>query len=144
MTANSSTARTGLAGKAVVDDVLVLRLTEWTVNSAAGETAWGDSDGGAFTNRATGRLDATGTIAGKLDTGRKIYSLFQAGDIIKLIVWEDASDFWAFPCALIQSYSQTVNVDTKEVIAWTATFGADGVYFRPGEAGAPAETLPTS
>lgn len=136
------TAQTGVLGKAIVDDVAIARITQWSVNTTVGESAWGDSDCGAFTVRKAARKDATGTVTGKFDTGTPTYTLFQSGDIVKLVLWENAADYWAFPSALIQSYTETVDVDTKEAIEWSATFGADGVYFRPGEAGAPVETLP--
>ena len=136
------TTLTGVLGKAIVDDVAMPRITQWALTTTVGETAWGDSDSGAFTNRKAARKDATGTITAKFDTGTKVYSLFQAGDIVKLVLWENLTDYWAFPSALIQSYTETVDVDTQEVVEWSATFGADGTYFRPGEAGAPVESLP--
>jgi hypothetical protein len=37
----------------------------------------------------------------------------------------------------------TYDQDSKEVVEWTADFGADGKYYYPGESGAPVETLPT-
>jgi len=61
------------------------------------------------------------------------------------VLWESStdSDYWVFPCVLIQSFSIDVNPDTKEVITWSATAGTDGIYYYPGESGAPSETLPS-
>lgn len=142
MVANSSTARSGELGKAVVDDVLVARLKNWSLNPTTSETAWGDSDSAGFTNRKNARKDATGSMTGAFDDGSKPYDLFVAGDIVKLVLWENASDYWALPCALIQSFTITYDQDTKEVVEWSSDFGADGIYYYPGEAGAPVETLP--
>ena len=143
MVANSSTSKSGRLGKAVVDDVLVARLTQWSVNPTSSESAWGDSDGAGYTNRAKARLDCTGSIQGKFDTGSTVYATFMPGDIVKLVLWEDATNYWAFPCVLITSFNFTVDQDTQEVIGWSADFGADGIFYRPGQSGAPTETLPS-
>lgn len=143
MSCSSSTARTGSAGKAVVDDTLVARLTEWTFNPTADESAWGDSDSAGYTNRVSGRKDGTGSITGKFDTTNKVYDLFMPGDTVKLVLWESATDYWVLECALITSFTVTYNQDTKEVVEWSADFGADGKYYYPGESGAPTEILPS-
>ena len=145
MTCPSSTARTGAQGKVVVEGQLIARITGFQINESIGETAWGDSDSVGFTNRKGGRRDATISFEGKFDTDTKIWNLMRPGDEVKLVLWEstDDSDYWVFPCVLIQSYNTNVNVDTREVIGWQATAGADGQYYYPGEAGAPTETLPS-
>jgi len=141
MACSNTTARTGSLGKAVVDSTLVARLTQWTFNPTVGESAWGDSDSGGFTNRVAARKDGTGSIAGKFDTGTKVYDLFMPGDVVELILWETAADYWALPCALISSFTVTYDNDSKEVVEWSADFGADGQYYYPGEAGAPVHSL---
>ena len=84
------------------------------------------------------------SFEGKFDSSAKVYSLMRVGDCVKLVFWESTTDgdYWVFTSALIQSYSLTVDVDGKTVIGWSATAGADGVFYAPGDAGAPAETAP--
>ena len=143
MASGCNTARTGKLGKAVHESTLLARITTWSVNESVGETAWGDSDSGNYTNREGARQDCTGTIEGKLDDTSPPYDVFRVGDKPKLVLWENASDYWVFTCCLIQSYTQTVDMDTKEVIGWSANFGADGTYYAPGQSGAPSESLPS-
>jgi hypothetical protein len=140
------TAITGRLGKAVVSGVLVLRLTEWRLNHSVSVAAWGDSDSGGFTNRKAGRIDGTGTIMGKFDSGRKPYAIFRTGDVITLALWNTttAGDYWAFPSAIVERFDYTVSPDTQDPIGWTADFGADGTFYYPGETGAPTYTLPSS
>jgi len=140
----STTARTGSEGKVVVADQLIARVTGWTLNESIGETAWGDSDGEGYTNRRPGRKDCTVSFEGKFDTDSKIYTLMRVGDSVKLVLWESSTDgdYWVLECVLIQSYTTTVNPDTREVITWAATAGADGIYYAPGQSGAPTESLP--
>jgi hypothetical protein len=135
-------ARTGRNGKVVVDDELVARITQWSLNSAAGESAWGDSDSAGYTNRKAARLDGTGSFGGKFDSSDAAYDLFIAGDIVELVLWEETPDYWAFPSALIVNFQVTYDMDTKEVVGWTSYFGADGIFYYPGQSGAPSHTLP--
>jgi hypothetical protein len=136
------TAVSGRLGKAVIDGELLARLTMWNVNRQAAESAWGDSDSGGFTNRKLARRDATGNIAGKLDSDDYQYNVFDDGDICKLVLWENTTRYWVFPSCLIQNFNLEFNQDTQEVVGWTADFGADGIYYKPGQSGAPNETLP--
>lgn len=141
-TCSSTTARTGELGKAVADGTLIARITQWSFNPTSAESAWGDSDSGGYTNRVGGRKDGTGSLTGKFDTTNKVYDLFMPGDNIKLVLWETAADYWVMECCLISGFSVSYNQDTKEVVEWSADFGADGKFYYPGEAGAPVETLP--
>lgn len=144
MPCSSDSVLTGNAGKVEVDDTEIARITQWEVNPTAEESAWGDSDSAGYTNRVSGRKDCTGSFAGKFDNDAEVYDLFMPGDIAELVFWQSATpaNYWHFPCALIQGFSMTVNMDTKEAVDWTAEFGADGIFYRPGQSGAPAETYP--
>lgn len=145
MGANSTSARNGVAGKVVVAGQIIARVTKFTINESTNETAWGDSDSLGYTNRKAGRKDASINFEGKFDAVSKVYNLLRAGDNVKLVLWESTtdSDYWVFPCALIQSFQIDVNMDTKEVVTWNATAGSDGIFYCPGESGAPTETLPS-
>ena len=136
---------TGRLGRHVVDDQLVARATQWEVNKTlASKSEWGDSDSNGFTNRAPGRKDATYTSEGKFDTTDEIYDLLQPEDIIESVLWMNTTSlYWQFPRALVDDFTLSVNIDSEEVIGWTASCGADGVFYYPGESGAPAQTLPS-
>lgn len=144
--ANGQTALSGTLGKAVIDSILVTRLTSWRLRESVSESTWGDSDSQGFTNRKAARTDGTGSIGGKFDTNRKPYAIFSAGDLITLALWQTATagDYWAFPSALIQSFELELSPDSKEVVGWAADFGADGIFYFPGEVGAPTYNLPSS
>lgn len=139
-----STVRTGHNAKAVIEDELVLRLTRWEINPSSSETAWGDSDGGEFTLRKKARRDCAGSLTGKFEEDRPIYDMVREGDELKLALWESASDFWVFPCMLVQNFTLIFDNDTKEVVEWNMAFGSIGRFYHPGESGAPAQTLPSS
>ncbi len=139
--ANTLVARNG---KFVVGTTLVARTTQWNVSKTlATKSEWGDSDSPGFTNRAAGRKDATFTAEGKYDTTSEQWDLFQPEDIAIAVLWLDATSlFWDFPRALCDDFSLVVNVDSEEIISWTSSWGADGQFFFPGEAGATVRTLP--
>ncbi len=80
------------------------------------------------------------------------FDLFQPGDKLQSTLWMRApiatpvslpAIYWDFPCAMNEDFSMTVNMDSQEVIGWTAAWGADGIYYRPGQDGAPTREFPT-
>ena len=110
----------------------------------AGKAEWGDSDSGGYTNRAAGRKDATFSAEGKYDTTDEVFDLFQPGDVAIAVLWMDASAlYWDFPRALNDDFNLSVNIDTEEVEGWTSGWGADGIFYYPGQSGATTRTLPT-
>jgi len=143
MTAANTLA--GTNGKLVVDNQLVARVTQWQVSPRLAQTSeWGDSDSAGYTNRLAGRKDATFTCEGKFDSSDEQYDLFQPGDQVSAVLWmDDSSLYWDFPRAVCTEFNLTVNIDTGEVIGWTATFGADGPFYYPGQAGAGNRSLPS-
>jgi len=139
---SSASTMTGRLGAFQVGGTTVARATQWSVNpNLASQSEWGDSDSEGFTNRASGRRDATFSNEGKYDTGTEFFDLFQLGDIVEpAVLWlgkTTAGLYWHFPRALNQGFTLVTNVDTEEVIGWTGDWGADGRFYRPGEANAP-------
>ena len=141
---SSETALTGRQGKFVVGTDLVARATQWAVTrTLASKSEWGDSDSGGYTNRAAGRRDGTFTAEGKYDTADEVFDLFQPEDISIAVLWLDnVSLYWDFPRALCSDFSLTVNIDSEEVIGWNSSWGADGIFYFPGQAGATVRVLP--
>ena len=142
---SSLTTLTGRNGEIVIGSTRVPRMTQWEVNpKLATKSEWGDSDSAGFTNRASGRKDATFTVEGKYDTETEIFDFMYPELIVAAILWmgDVAGLAWHFPRALCEDFSLLVNVDTEEVVGWSGDLGADGVFYRPGEAGASVGTYP--
>lgn len=141
----SATAKTGRNGKFVVAATTVARTKNWSVNpTMASSSEWGDSDSAGFTNRAAGRKDATFDAEGVYDTGTEVFDIFQPGDIAIAVLWLDNTAlYWDFPRALNTDFNLIVDIDTEEVIGWTSSWGADGVFYYPGESGATARSAPS-
>lgn len=129
----------------------------------ASTSEWGDSDSNGYTNRAPGRRDATFTAEGKYDYGLQTFSLFMPGDRVKSVLWINPAlvspqpvvpaAYWDFPFSLCSEFNMTVNMDSQEVIGWTSSWGADGIFYAPGQTAnrdyqgqpaAPAEALPVT
>lgn len=142
---SSTNTKTGRNGKFVIDTDLVARTTQWEVSaSLANVSEWGDSDSEGYTNRAAGRKDATFSSEGKYDTTDEAYDLFFIGDTANSVLWMDASTlYWDFPIALCTEFGMMVDIDTEEVIGWSGSFGADGAFTFPGQAGQASRTLPS-
>lgn len=143
MTANSSTIRTSKASKIVIDDVLVLRMRSASLNPTTNVFEWGDSDSGEYSNSIGTRRKCSGTVGGLFDENQKPYSIVRENQIAKLVLWENTTDYWVLVCALISNYQQTLDQDTKNPIEWSFDYQNDGIYYAPGEADAPTESLPS-
>jgi hypothetical protein len=133
---SSSTTLTGREGEFLVGGVAIRRVTQWAVNpTLATSSEWGDSDSCGYTNRAAGRFDATFTAEGKYDTAYDVWDYFMPGDIVAAQLHLDHTTTllsWYFPRALCSDFNMTVDVDTEEVIGWTSSWGADGIFYKPG------------
>lgn len=130
---SSLTALTGRNGNVTVGGVDIARITNWSVNpTLATSSEWGDSDCGGYTARAAGRRDATFTCEGKFDTGTEVWDQIVPGGIYAINLELNGTYRYSFARALCTDFSLTVDVDTEEVIGWTASFGTDGVYTLPG------------
>ena len=133
----------GDAAEAVYDGTAVARMTQWTFNPTSGISEWGDSDGGAFTNAKPTRKSGGGSVEGKLDSGSEVYDVFVPGDEPTLVLWINATLYYDLPCAVIGTFSLTLDQDSKEVVGWSSDFTASGVFYYPGEAGATVRSYPS-
>ena len=140
------TARTGKNGKCVIAGTLTKRLTKWSLTAEVDESVWADSDSAGYANALGGRRRATGSIEGKFESDREQYDIMREGDEVKLVLWQSttAGDYWQFPTVLIKNFEIELDQDTQEVVGWSAEWGSSGIFYAPGQASAPAETLPTS
>ena len=128
----SENTLTGRNGNFEWDSVEIARVTQWAVNPTLASTnEWGDSDSGGYTSRSAGRRDATFTTEGKYDTTTEVFDTFQPGDISSANLILAVGTQWVFPRALCNDFNMTVNIDTEEVIGWTAAHGADGTFTYP-------------
>lgn len=136
---SSAYTLTGRNGELKVGSNWIFRTTQWSVNpTLATSSEWGDSDSCGYTNRAPGRYDATFTAEGKYDTVYDVWTYFQPGDNAAAELWLDGTGTngilcWYFPRALCTDFNMTVDIDTEEVIGWTSSWGADGIFYKPGE-----------
>ena len=124
---------TGRTGKFFVGGSTVARTTKWDVNpTLAGKAEWGDSDSNGYTNRAPGRKDATFNAEGKYDETAEAFDIFMPEDIVESKLYlKSGGPFWDFPRALCDDFSMDVDIDTEEVLGWSASFGADGTFTKP-------------
>ena len=139
---SSSTALTGVDGDFLIGSTHVARTTLWSVNPKLASTSeWGDSDSEGYTNRAAGRKDCTFNAEGKYSTDTEQFDIFQPGDILVAVLWMNhLTLYWDFPRALNSDFNLSVNIDSCEVVGWNSAWGADGKFFRPGQAGITSRT----
>lgn len=133
---------TGRNGSFSFNATVLARTTQWDVNpTLATSNEWGDSDSAGYTNRSAGRVDCTFNVEGKYDSTSEVFDIFQPEDVAAAILNVATSGlagaasstafFWNFPRALCTDFNMAVNIDTEEVIGWTASHGADGAFSKP-------------
>lgn len=139
------TAITGKDGVIFCDGNRVARITNWSLDANGGETTWADSDSAGYINRLPQNRDLTGTADFKLDTTCPQWIDIREGECCNLILaisdglgTAPAALAWQLPVAVIIRFSLTINVNDAEVVEGSVDFGNSGVYYAPGEAGAPA------
>lgn len=140
----TTTAVTGALGVFQVGATRVARAKQFSVNTKlASKSEWGDSDTEGYTARMPGRKDGTFSAQGVFDSTNQQYDVFGEGDKAVAVLWMNLTLYYDFPCAMCDDFSLSVNIDSQEVIGWTSNWGADGIYYKPGAAGATARTLAT-
>lgn len=130
-----------------VNTTEIVRIRNWALTMPLAMSEWGDSSCGGYTARKEGRRDATFTCEGVFDTGTTVYTLFTpAGEAsgaqtlhqMSATLWIDndstgaADRYYDFPRVKCTDFSLTVDVDEETVVGWTASFGADGIFYVPG------------
>lgn len=138
------TATTGVNGNVVCGGTRLARITNWTITASTGETTFADSDSGGYTERAPTRREATGSVDFKYDDSFEQWERIREGECCVLCLFVDATHYWHLPVALIQNLTINVNIEDQEVIDGSFDYASSGIYYAPGEAGAPACTLPAA
>lgn len=141
-----SSVITGRYGKFQVGTTIVARISSWSVNpKLASSSTWGDSDTAGYTARMGGRKDCSFSCEGKFDKDEEQYDLFQPGDKVTATLWMTITPalYWHFPSAMCEDFSMQINTDSQEVVGWSSSWGADGKFYRPNQAGIPVVTYPS-
>ncbi len=127
---------------------LMYRITQWTLEAGSSPFEWADSDSDGYSNRASTKLGATGSVTVKLDTGRFLYNMFNEGDFVNLSLFirkgEATPLGYNLPRAQIESLSWTVDPNSQEPIEVSFNFGNDGLYYTPGNTNHPDPALLTN
>ena len=130
---SSENTLTGRLGEHSVDGSYVARLKTWSISAKLANTnEWGDSDSAGYTARSAGRKDATFNTDGVYDTSDEVWDLFTEGDNAASLLYMNTTLYWNFPRSLCMGFDINVNIDTEEVEGWSSSWGADGIYYRPG------------
>ena len=134
----AATALMGLDGEVALDGTDIARLTQWSLTATANISEWGDSDSQGYTHRKAARHDGSGSVEGKLDSAAEAYDVMVSTPSVlvepeqKLYIDKSDALYWQFPCVVYSNFQLTVNTDSKEVLGWSADYGASGPFYRPG------------
>ncbi len=151
----TSTASSGTSGAVWCGAQRIARVTSWNLDATTDSKTFHDSGGGGtnsvkgYMNRIPGPRDLTGSIEFKYDLTFPQDRRFREGRCCQLVlgIHETNSVAWIIPQALIERLTISVDIDGGDPTEGSFDFGSDGIYYAPGEAGAPnpfpLPTVPT-
>lgn len=122
--------QSGKDGKVLAGATQLAEITKWTFNPKSNNPAWASSDSAGYKKRVAGVKDGGGSIEGKFDSSSKFYTLVAEGDEVTLKLYLDATRYYSVP-AIIDDYSLTVDMDTGDVVGWSANFSTNGAWTEP-------------
>jgi len=120
----------GKDGKVMIGATTLADITFWTLNTASNNPAYASSATAGHKKRVAGVKDGGGTIQGKLDVADAVTDDFDEGDAVTLLLHLDATRFYSVP-AIIDSIQLEVDIDSGEVVGWTAEYSTDGAWTKP-------------
>lgn len=113
----------------------ILRVTRWLVQETTDTSIeWADSDSAGYTIHAPGRLGARFDADGKYSGERPIFPYTRVGALVTAQLWIDRTVpylCWDFELARCTSFKCSVDVDTEEIVGWSGSWIATGVFYKP-------------
>ena len=135
---NIGKAVSGQYGNAKIGVSQVAETTKWTLTANCNAFRYGSNvDNGSRTTVA-GKKEADLALEGKYDPSNPLPSQFDVGASVTFNLYLTAIGFFSVP-AVIKSIKYNVDMDTGEIVSWTADAWANGVWQNPasGEMAAP-------
>ncbi len=124
----SFTTVTGTLGSVKISTNSVGDITNWDFTKKAYNTKWASSESGGFKKSAIGVKEGSGKIEGKLDTAASCP--IDVGVAATLILGIDGTHHYTVP-AVITEFALKVDMNTGEVVGFTASFENNGSWTEP-------------
>ena len=105
-------------------------VTKWNLKLTDSAPSYCSSSTGGWKTRRSGVNDGTGTFDAKLNPTASGKPPVGQGSAVTLNLYLNASLFFIVP-ALISDMDYTTDIDTGEVIGYTASFGVTGAVTLP-------------
>lgn len=124
-------AITGRDGDAKIGATQIAEVTKWNWNPKVNIVSYSSNKTLGYKQKLIGIREGTGTLEGVWDAANPAYSVLAEGTVdIALKLYINATQFWAIT-AVIESFTQDVNIDAGEMVTWNASFHAKGSWTAP-------------
>jgi hypothetical protein len=124
-------AITGRDGDAKIGSTQICEVTKWSFNPKVNIVSYSSNKTAGYKQKLFGVREATGNLEGVWDASNPSYSVVaEATTDIALKLYITSTQFWAIT-AVIESFSQDVNIDAGEMVTWSASFHAKGTWTSP-------------
>lgn len=108
----------------------VAELTKWSFNPKSNNPAWASNRTGGFKRRRSGIRDGSGSMEGKWDPADPITDYLEDGSEIQLNLVTAGTQQFVVP-AIIDGIKLDVDLDSGEIIGWSADWSLNGAWTKP-------------
>jgi hypothetical protein len=120
----------GKDGDVKIGATQIAEITKWSFNPKANIPKYASNKTGGYKKAVVGVRDGAGSIEGKWDPAIPATSVVAPGTLVTLKLYINATQFWSVPSA-IEGFKHDVDLDTGEVVGWSADFQTDGAWTDP-------------
>jgi hypothetical protein len=108
----------------------IAELTKWSFNPKCNNPAWASNRTAGFKRRRAGIRDGSGSIEGKWDPGDPITDHLEDGTEVQLNLVTTGAQQFTVP-AIIDGLKLDVDLDSGDIIGWSADWSLNGAWTKP-------------
>lgn len=126
-------AGAGISGKdgdVKIGTTSICEIRKWSFNPKSNNPAYASNKTGGYKKRVAGVKDGTGSMEGAWDPATPATAVINPGTSATLKLYINATQFYSVP-SIIDSFKLDVDVDSGEIVGWSADFGSDGAWTDP-------------
>ncbi len=126
-------AGAGISGKdgdVKIGSTQIAEITKWGFNPKANVPKYASNKTGGYKAAVAGIKDGSGSLEGKWDPAIPATTVIAPGTSVTLKLYINATQFWSVP-SIIEGFKHDVDLDTGEIVSWSADFQTNGAWTDP-------------
>lgn len=120
----------GKDGDVKISGTAICEIMKWSFNPKCNVPAYASNKTSGYKRRVAGVKDGSGSMEGAWDPATPAITVIDPGTGATLRLYINATQYYDVP-AVIESFKLDVDVDTGEIVKWSADFGTNGAWTNP-------------